>query len=267
MLNPATLKTARRRVNFDNTEDERRARLIKYTEEVTFKEVLEEYWSKVIKYYQEEKEDLDEKSPIGDCFNLCETNDRSIYFTCLVPQMRPCWDIVLALYHLYFPEIFPSTAHVAKVLYSSLVEVNPSKIENFPYEPIMKYLMGMFDESVELEGGNFNWYLTDPVSCVWAYKRSFTLMLNGLTGMETDEEIDRLQKEAQKEQDMYDKFDVPTLVTPRYLNMVKLLAELKKETLEKGEKYRVSFTSLTPGEVLTIVKEVFPYRYPEEFKE
>ena len=186
-------------------EQSKRQRLKNFTEEFVFEHVLEKYWGMQFRDHLQNKKDVDTQGNtlFSDCFSIT-FDGTELSVICVIPQNRCAWDIILACYHLYFPNQFPSTEHVAKALFNKLsgFDMNCKFILNFDETAQMKYLNGMFDENVPLEGGNFNWYLTDPLACVWAYMRSEMLISQKLSGTETEEQINRfsqIQRELEPE--------------------------------------------------------------------
>lgn len=172
-------------------EQSKRDRLKNFTENFVFVNVLEKYWGMQIKDHLNNKEELTEEIVLSDCFCI-GMKEKDLVVLCIVPQHRCAWDIILALYHLYFPKLYPTTEHVAKLLYSYVLGILKSmEIQNFDPETQLKYLQGMFDENVALEGGNFNWYLIDPYACTWSFSRSLVLLCQGLEGLETEEFVDK----------------------------------------------------------------------------
>lgn len=227
------LYIAKSRINYDDTEDDRRARLVAYTQEFVFKNVLENYWEKVFGTYVANPKEVNDQIPISDCFTLAmskkDGEPEGIKVLCLVPQIRCVWDIILASYHLFFPKTFPTTEHVAMIIYKGIKVLKQNDIENFCPQ-ILRYLHGMCNKEVVLEGGNFNWYLTDPLACVWACVRSSALLRAGYSGLETEEEVD-LRSEAEKEFNKEREIQRP--ITREVLD------RLYQENLEAAKKYKV----------------------------
>jgi hypothetical protein len=216
-------------------EKRKRERLQKFTEEFVFKKVFnEEYWGKAFQNHVENPTDVDEHTPFSDFFSL-GIGKSGITAICLVPQIRCAWDMLIALYHLYFPSKFPSTQYVAKLLHTHISSLftELQEVENFDAEAQLKYLRGMFDDSVILEGGNFNWYLTDPLACAWAFSRSFILITQGKQGMETDEELE--PKMVEKLKELYEQHKEAAITHKVFLGKL-VEKELEKSGLFKEKK-------------------------------
>lgn len=225
-----------------------RRRLINYTEKVVFKEMIDgTYWENVFKIHQDPEHGFTTVDPFFDLFKPASVDPnkkeekenlttKEVYnFMCIVPCLRPYWDLILSLYHLYAPDIFRDVPHVAQCLYTKLEEAwkynkSPTDFENYD-ENIHRYLRSLFT-SETLEGGKYNWYLTNPGETFFLCQRAFLMLQQGFKGDESDELIREVEdihlKQAVEKFKEENKGDLPAVVN-RFSDQ---LSNLKDQTLK-----------------------------------
>lgn len=217
-------------------------RMILYIEDVVFPELLEHYWSIIFEKHKDPKYSFEISDPFHDCFKPVEKDDKSGTFTCLIPCLRPYWDIILALYHLYCPKLFPTTAHVAEALYDKIEEARKYKkdptesFENYNSD-IHSYLKGLFKKDRPLNGGYHNWFLSDPGETVYQAQRALMLLTKNFAGNETDEFIRQIEEVHQKQLIEKYKKENDNREPPEMFFFTDTLKVLRKETNAKARRY------------------------------
>lgn len=200
-------------IRHKETNSIRRERLINYAEKVVFPKVLDEYWNKCFQYHQQSAEPkFILGDPFVDIFKVCQlkepirrTNDRGekeiqeISYMCVIPAVRWYWDIILSLYHLYAPEVYPTFYHVCKDLYECL-----DKVKNvIPFESIDNYnevIHGYLkknadiDQAKKFESNLYSFFITNPGKTVFEAMRVQVIIARTLNGDETDEELRALEE-------------------------------------------------------------------------
>lgn len=216
-------------------------KMIDYTEKVVFPELLEHYWAVLFDKHRQPDYLFEISDPFHDCFKPVEKEGGGGTFTCLVPCLRSYWDIILALYHLYCPKLFPTTAHVAEALFNRLEEAkkydkDPGEhFENYD-KHIHSYLESLFKHNRPMEGGYHNWFLTNPGECVYQAQRALMLLTKGFKGNETDEFV--LQIEEEQKKILIEKYQKENKELPdQMLFFSDILKELHKETINKCNRH------------------------------
>jgi len=177
----------------DETE---RLKFYSLLKEKVIPQLFEGYFSKIFEF-RDHEDNWNERAALTDLFvPFQEKKTGKKFLQCLVPGVRVHWDIILAAYHVFCPKVFPDTQKVALSIWNLLrdyPDLNPKDIKNYGevnefgdsiHQFLVKYSMG-----IELKGGNYNQFLTDPAGAVFTVKRLECLMTRGYEGDETDDEI------------------------------------------------------------------------------
>jgi hypothetical protein len=160
---------------------------------------LDQYWAKLFELREKDPDHFPNLlSPCADVFQLFpvyrEGTDRKegdLYSKCLVSKPRPYWDVTMAYYHLFFPELFPTIQSVGHAIsnYFPEYKVDPSGVDNFD-ATLYGFLLAHSEGQ-----GKPNRFLTHPIETVIAIQ-----VLNFTNQLPTQEEKLKLEDEIiQKE--------------------------------------------------------------------
>lgn len=198
-----------------DTENSQRIRMqfVSLVEKVVLPNILEDYWTKIFQH-RNATEEWTERSPFVDCFKMAMLpGDKEMVWMCLVPQLRHHWDTILAIYHLYRPDLYPSVNTVALYIYTQLeqAEVALGGYKNYN-DDIHTYLRKIAFAEGEIQGGRENWFLSNPTRTIHGMRRIQVLLANGYTGAEKNREITKTRRCVNDKQEEYDKPLVEDLV-------------------------------------------------------
>lgn len=110
---------------------------------------------------------------------------------CVVPNSRFHWDVIMAIYHISNPIIFPDMRYFALQLGDALTDcfrdLKEFAFDNYS-EEIQRMLVN-FGRGVKMVQGNYNWFLHQPAILVYILNKIEFLEMNGIPGNYTDEQL------------------------------------------------------------------------------
>lgn len=206
-------------------------RFIALAKEVVLKQLLEQpYWEQVFKTRDNDPSmGYTELSVWVDLFKIgTSPEDKKPKFVCLVPNTRFHWDTILALYHLFAPEVYPTDRHPAHLLFN-FIHKTGIPLEGFvnfddhTMDYLFRYSTGL---GKPFELGAKNLFLSEPAATIYQIKRIHTLLARGFTGGEPDSELEDAKVVIQNE--TKEEASVPLLV---------LLGQIEKDTEKEVRGY------------------------------
>lgn len=135
---------------------------------------------------------------ISDVFKLCKhmtkTGKKKIKYLCVIPEQRVFYEVILAFYTVFFPEIFPDSKSIADKILSTFdrFKYSPEGVKNMEVQHY-KYLLQLQKEEKYLQ------YLTHPVEVAIAlFAVLWSSSANGETEEVRNKRLDELSIEREE---------------------------------------------------------------------
>lgn len=187
-----------------------RRKHLRLFENVILREVLEEYWTEV--YNRRRLHPFKPEMIYSDIFKpTCDTETKTLKRLCVIPAPRVFWDMVITMYMLIAPDLFPNEKSFATQLvkFVELAELDPREAYLNICPENWNYLAGLISGAKKLQ------YPAHPAECLFMARYTFVMasisdpkMLRDpfnpdLWSKELETELDKLQLKSEQDVSEY----------------------------------------------------------------